>query len=256
MTNSSSTWSTAQERERHYYETRAASHEGHDQVYAEFHAPFWQGILSRLGELEFTDQGVYVDVGCGPNPIVAFIDRGRRVGVDPLMPFYLENFRFPDNFEAHQGTIEQLAPIKDGEADLIFSMNNIDHIQDLPKAAETLRRKLKDTGHLIVSVNIVGNPVTSLIAKGIDVYRVIDPTHTYHFHSPKEVAAALGNQFELVRYEDIESLSEDMQQRKKQRDKQAMTARGVVRGGLKFVKNDILLRERLFLLLFRPKPRA
>ena len=253
MTESSSTWTTAQERERHYYETRAASHEGQDQVYAEFHAPFWKGILARLNELKFAEDGVYVDVGCGPNPIVAFIDRGRRVGVDPLMPFYQENFKFPDNFEAHQGTIEDLAPIHDGEADLIFSMNNIDHIQDLPRAAATLRRKLKDTGFLIVSVNIVGNPITSLAAKAIDVYRVIDPTHTYHFHSPQDVATALAKHFDLVRFEDIEALSEDMQARKKERDKQAMTLRGVVRGGLKFVKNDILLREHLYLLLFKPK---
>ena len=166
MTDSSSTWTTAQERERHYYETRAASHEGQDQVYAEFHAPFWTGILARLNELKFADDGVYVDVGCGPNPIVAFIDKGRRIGVDPLMPFYQENFKFPENFEAHQGTIEQLEPVRDGEADLIFSMNNIDHIQNLPQAAATLRRKLKDSGFLIVSVNIVGNPITSLIAKG------------------------------------------------------------------------------------------
>ncbi len=253
MNESSSTWSAAQERERHYYETRAAAHESKDQVYAEFHAPFWKGILGRLPELVFRDEGVYVDVGCGPNPIVAFVDKGERIGVDPLMPFYQENFVLPPSLKAHQGTIEDLAPVQDGQADIIFSMNNIDHIQDLPRAVTTLRRKLKDDGYLIVSVNIVGNPLTALVAKGIDIYRLVDPTHTYHFHSPQEVAAQLSAHFRLVRYEDIEQLSEEMQERKKERDKQARTLRGMVRGGLKFVKNDILLRERLHLLVFQPK---
>ena len=66
-TSDSSNWSVAQERERHYYETRAASHGEKTQVYAEFHAPFWEGILQRLHELTFVDDGYYVDVGCGPN---------------------------------------------------------------------------------------------------------------------------------------------------------------------------------------------
>lgn len=252
MPDPSSTWSHAQTRERHYYETRAASHEGQDQVYAEFHAPFWQGILGRLGELQFHDHGLYVDVGCGPNPIVAFVPHGRRVGVDPLMPFYLENFVFPEDFEAHEGTIEQLEPIEDGTADIIFSMNNIDHINDLSVATKTLRRKLKADGYLVVSVNIVESPVARTLAKIGDIYRVVDPTHTYHFHSPEEVAKNLADEFELVRYECIESLSEEMQARKNASDKQIKTLKGLIRSSLKFVKNDIILRERLYLLVFKP----
>jgi len=247
-----STWSTAQQRERHYYATRAASHDGRDQVYAEFHASFWKAILSRLTELRVHEDGVYADVGCGPNPIVAFLEHGRRIGIDPLMPFYQDNFKFPDNFEAFQGTIEELSPLEDGQADVIFSMNNIDHIQDLPKAAAALRRKLKPDGLLVVSVNVVGNPITALASKVFDVYRVIDPTHTYHFHSPQEVAKALQEHFDLVRFEDIESLSVEMQSQKRERDRQAMSLRGAVRAGMKFVKNDILLREHLYLLVFTP----
>lgn len=253
MNEAPSTWTLAQERERHYYETRAKTHDDKQQVYAEFHAPFWKGILSRLGELQFRDDGVYVDVGCGPNPIVAFVDRGRRMGVDPLMPFYRDNFVLPPDFEPHEGTIEELAPIADGQADIIFSMNNIDHIKHLPTAVATLRRKLRPDGFLVISVNVVGNPLTALAAKLVDVYRVADPTHTYHFHSPAEVAQHLASHFDLVRFECIEQLSEEMQERKKERDNQARTARGMVRQSLKFVKNDIILREKLFLFLFKPK---
>jgi SAM-dependent methyltransferase len=250
--NKSSAWSLAQTRERHYYETRAASHEGKNEVYAEFHAPFWQGILARLTEIQFKPEGLYVDVGCGPNPVVAFVPHGRRVGIDPLMPFYRENFTLPPDFEPYEGTIEQLEPIQDGEADVIFSMNNIDHIQDLPKAAKTLRRKLKDDGFLVITVNVVGNPLTAMAAKICDVYRVVDSTHTYHFHSPKELAKYLADDFELIRSESIEHLSEEMQERKNQRDKQVTTLKGSVRRLLKVVKNDVILRESLHLFLFRP----
>jgi SAM-dependent methyltransferase len=246
-------WSHAQERERSFYETRAASHEARDQVYAEFHAPFWRGILNRLGELEFRDDGCYVDVGCGPNPIVAFVDRGRRIGIDPLMSFYRDKFVLPEEFEAYDGTIEELEPLDDGQADVIFSMNNIDHIRDLPSAARTLRRKLKDDGYLVVSVNIVGNPITARLARRVDVYRVVDPTHTYHFHSPGDVADSLAEHFEMIRYDCIGAFVEDMATRKDDRDQQRRSVRGVVRKVLKFVKNDLVLRERLHLFLFRPR---
>jgi hypothetical protein len=53
MGDSNSRWSLAQQREQHYYETRAASHGGADQVDAEFHLPLWRGILDRLPELVF-----------------------------------------------------------------------------------------------------------------------------------------------------------------------------------------------------------
>jgi SAM-dependent methyltransferase len=256
MNEAPSTWSLAQERERHYYETRAAAHDDKEQVYAEFHAPFWKGILGRLRELQFRDDGCYVDVGCGPNPIVAFVDKGTRIGVDPLMPFYRENFVLPRDFQPFEGTIEQLAPIADGQADIIFSMNNIDHIANLPIAVATLRRKLKEDGYLVISVNVVGNPLTAAAARMANVYRVLDPTHTYHFHSPAEVARHLDQHFELIRYECIEELSEAMQERKKARDQQARTLKGLVRQALKFVKNDLILREKLYLFLFRPRSAA
>ncbi|MCA9171867.1 MAG: hypothetical protein KDB23_29565, partial [Planctomycetales bacterium] len=88
------------------------------------------------------------------------------------------------------------------------------------------------------------------------IYRIADPTHTYHFHSPQEVAQHLASHFEMVKYEVIEHLSEEMQERKKQRDNQARTMRGMVRSSLKFVKNDIILRESLHLFLFKPKQLA
>ena len=251
MTESSSTWKQAQKRERHYYEVRAASHDAGEGVYAEFHAPFWTGILDKLTELTFKDDGCYVDVGCGPNPIVAFVPCGRRVGIDPLMDFYQENFTFPDHFEAHAGMIEDLAPVEDGSADIIFSMNNIDHISDLSAAAKALHKKLKSDGHLVVSVNVVGNPVMGLLYKLFDIYRIVDPTHTYHFHSPQEVANALSSGFDLVRYESIEHLADEMHSRKN--EAQRTTLKGVVRAALKFVKNHIILRESLHLFLLRPK---
>lgn len=250
----STNWSAAQVRERHYYETRADSHAKIDQVYAHFHAPLWQGILSRLREIDFHDDGYYVDVGCGPNPILAFVEKGTRLGIDPLMPFYQERFVFPPGVEVHEGTIEELAPVPDGRADIIFSMNNIDHIKDIQSAVKTLRRKLNPTGYLVISVNIVLSSLARYLSKSVDIYRFVDPTHTYHFHSPEEVAAQLDSHFELVRYECIEALLQDMSRLKEEQDKQASTLRGSIRRALKYLKNDILLREDLYLLLFRAKP--
>ncbi len=260
MTESTPNWTFAQQRERRYYETRAEAHPESEQVYAEFHAPFWRGILQRLHELTFRPEGYYLDVGCGPNPIVTFVSPGRRVGVDPLMPFYQQNFVLPPEFEAHEGTIEQLAPVPDGAADVIFSMNNIDHIKDLSVAVKTLRRKLKDDGYLVVSVNVVRSPLARTAARLGDIYRIVDPTHTYHFHSPEEVAEQLSSEFEMVRYENIDTLAQEMEVLKRQRDTTAMSVKGAVRHALKFVKNDVLLREELFLFVFKPRlsapPRA
>jgi hypothetical protein len=112
---------------------------------------------------------------------------------------------------------------------------------------------VKDSGYLVVSVNIVRNPVLSLLAKGVDVYRWLDPTHTYHFHSPSDFASRLASHFDLVRFECIDEIAERMEALKRKQDTQAKTARGTVRRMLKYVKNEVLLREELYLFLFSPK---
>ncbi len=253
MGESSVDWDVAQKREQHYYETRASSHREKDQVYAEFHAPLWQGILDRLSEVEFHDGGVYVDVGCGPNPIVAFADKGTRIGIDPLMDFYKENFVLPPDFQPYKGTIEDLEPVRDGQADVIFSMNNIDHIKSLPIALETLHRKLKPDGFLVVSVNIGGNWFTASMARIFDIYRLVDPTHTYHFHSPQEFEDSMSSHFESIRHECVDDLATQMEKIKRENDTQAKTTRGMIRNALKYVKNDVILCEKPYLFLLTPK---
>ena len=253
VTELSRKWTVAQARERTYYEQRASSGDvDHEQTYAHSHADFWQGILKRIPEVSFEDSRTYVDVGCGPNSILTFAERGQCTGIDPLMDFYIENFKLPAHVTFHKGKIEDLAPIEERSADVIFSMNNIDHVEDLSVASKTIRRKLKDDGLLVVSVNVVqGKPVIAL-SRVFDVYKIIDPTHTYHFHSVDEVADAFEGEFELVRHESVEDLSEAMASVKRQRD----PSRGLtqnVRRFLKYIKNDLLLKEDLQLLLFKPK---
>jgi len=88
------------------------------------------------------------------------------------------------------------------------------------------------------------------------VYRIIDPTHTYHFHDPKEVEAALDGRFEMIRFESVDDLSSEMLAKKRENVVRKRTPAHLLRNFLKFIKNDVLLREELFLMVFRPSVQA
>lgn len=253
MSKATQSWARAQKRERRFYENSARVFSNDSQPYAHFHGEMWTAILAELREIEFLEQGLYVDVGCGPNPIVALIDHGTKIGIDPLMSFYESTFTLPSDVRMEVGTIEEMSQIDDSQADLVFTMNNIDHVRDLRAAVHTMRRKLKPTGTLVVGVNIVGNPLTAALSRLVDIYRLLDPTHTYHFHSPDEFIQALTPEFQLVRYKNIEYISKKMQDTMASRTGKASSIADRVRKALKFLKNDVLLHESYYLFIFSPQ---
>ena len=58
---------------------------------------------------------------------------------------------------------------------------------------------------------------------------------------------------EQTQTENIDRLAQEMEQLKKQEDTKAKTLTGRVRRALKYLKNEVLMREELTLFVFKPK---
>jgi len=73
-----------------------AYHEAKDETRVlERNLPYWKSLIDALpGELRFDADTRAVDLGCGGCGILLALERGRLIGVDPLMDRYLEKFPF------------------------------------------------------------------------------------------------------------------------------------------------------------------
>lgn len=70
---------------------------------------------------------VILDSGCGPHGIIQAVPKGIRVGLDPLMSEYKKIYPIPSDINFLVGVGEHL-PFKDHSIDIIFSINNLDHV--------------------------------------------------------------------------------------------------------------------------------
>lgn len=115
--------------------------------------------LCKELDIEPRDDGVVIDLGCGPSGIGYAIDSaGSVVCVDPLMHeykrmrFYREEF-----FERLKGPMFCSAageniPVRDCVADLIFCINVLDHCHNPDVILGEVARILRPQGFLILDV--------------------------------------------------------------------------------------------------------
>ena len=208
-----------------------------------------------MPELSFCSEGHYYDIGCGPNSILAFVEHGKRVGIDPLMSFYKKNFNLPPHTEFSEGKIETLNTIQNYEADIIFVMNCIDHVEDVELAAKILAQKIKPKGSLVISVNIVQNKLIQFLSNILNIYKYLDPTHPHHYSSPYQLMKVFQHSFDLVKVQNIQNLAIKLANEKNKWNK-APSVSWSLKNLLKELINWMLmlgLREDLHLVLLRKK---
>lgn len=132
---------------------------------------FW---VAEETDAEFVRDKVVADFGCGPRGSLAWANAAaQRIGIDVLADRYFDTF--PVDLAAH-GMIyvrstETSIPLPTGWVDIMFTINAMDHVDDLPAMAAEIRRTLKPGGELIGSFNI-GEPPSvlepqSLTADGV-----------------------------------------------------------------------------------------
>jgi SAM-dependent methyltransferase len=138
--------------EMEYWRTRVFDGRLEDPDYGSF-------MLAMAGEddAEFLRDKVVVDFGCGPcGSITWATPAARRVGVDILLPRYLEEFG--DDLAAQDmeyvGSTERSIPLANASADVVYTANALDHVDDLGAMSAELLRVLKPGGLFVGSFNL------------------------------------------------------------------------------------------------------
>jgi len=118
---------------------------------------YYRKFMMSMGAIEnqsFFDDRVCLDIGCGPKGSLTWLTNARAaLGLDPLADAYT---RF--GIDGHRmtylwGPAEHI-PLPSGYVDVVFSMNSLDHVDDLSAACKEIRRVLKPGGHFIGSLNL------------------------------------------------------------------------------------------------------
>lgn len=118
---------------------------------------YWQHYINCAKKyMDFNHNYKILDIGCGPDGIINYINIGERYGLDPLMMYYLTNFKMPIDIKWIEGKAEYL-PFDNNFFDLIFTTNALDHSRDPKKYLKEIYRCLKSNGYLYLTVDCYGN---------------------------------------------------------------------------------------------------
>ncbi len=91
-----------------------------------------------------------LDIGCGPaGSLVWATGAAERVGIDPLAKEYLLLGAWRHKMKYISAGAESI-PYPDGYFDFIFSFNSLDHVDDLGRATEEIKRVLRPGGSFLV----------------------------------------------------------------------------------------------------------
>lgn len=153
-----------------------------------------KNIESRLGSIPSGKK--ILEIGGGATPLAIFANNGDVTLVDPLMNFYEEQFSdvFPESTILVQAKAEEL-PFEDNTFDILLTRNTLDHVEDVNKCLQEMKRVLKHGGVAYIGMNVFAGPLL--------IYRTIhkDPEHPYTFskHSfKKAIDKYFTTEYEIV----------------------------------------------------------
>lgn len=125
--------------------------------FSESHAVGYETIMCRLAgqpDSNFVRGLVVADFGCGPMGSLAWASPARvRIGIDVLADEY-RRFGIAVQDMCYVWASEQRIPLPSDYVDVLFTMNALDHVWNLPEACAELVRILAPGGLLIGAFNL------------------------------------------------------------------------------------------------------
>jgi SAM-dependent methyltransferase len=117
-----------------------------------------------------------LDVGCGPRGSLDWAtDAAERIGLDPLAHRYLELGVDPGAMEYVKGVAERM-PFADASFDVVSSINSLDHVDDVRRAASEILRVLAPGGLVLVATELNHRArLTEPQTFGWDVLELLSP---------------------------------------------------------------------------------
>lgn len=118
---------------------------------------YYRKFMMRMGnvdDISFFDGLVCLDIGCGPRGSLTWLTNARAaIGVDPLAEQYRQ-FGIDRHRMIYLSCGAEHIPLPTGYVDVVFSMNSLDHVDDVHLVCAEIRRLLKPGGYFIGSLNL------------------------------------------------------------------------------------------------------
>jgi ubiquinone/menaquinone biosynthesis C-methylase UbiE len=117
--------------------------------------------MGNLKDVSFFDGKICVDIGCGPRGSLTWLSNAKAaIGLDPLSESYAR-LGIEKHSMLYLACAAERMPFPSGYVDVVFSMNSLDHVDNLPAACREIRRVLKPGGHFIGSLNLDEPPTVT-----------------------------------------------------------------------------------------------
>jgi len=105
----------------------------------------------------YTDKSI-LDIGCGPRGSLEWAKMAsERIGLDPLADKYLRLGAKEHNMTYIKAASENI-PFPNEYFDVVCSFNSLDHVEDVVKSTEEIKRVLKIGGVFLLIVDIHNYP--------------------------------------------------------------------------------------------------
>jgi SAM-dependent methyltransferase len=103
------------------------------------------------------DRARVVDVGCGPYGSMDYSGAAGVIGIDPLAHEYQHHYGFDDGLLILNAPAESI-PLLDESADVVVSVNALDHMCRPYEALEEMHRICRRGGHFALATDVGGTP--------------------------------------------------------------------------------------------------
>ncbi len=126
----------------------------------EFKNSHYKKLMLGIAEQEDDDflRGMVVaDFGCGPRGSLQWTDKPRiKLGIDVLAKDYMDHFgeELAGHNMIYVTSSEKHIPLPTGFVDCLFTINSLDHVDNLQQMAGEILRILKHGGTLLASFNL------------------------------------------------------------------------------------------------------
>lgn len=120
---------------------------------------FREAFLTTFGlSASFPDGKLMLDVGCGPRGSLEWASTAReRVGVDPLVDSYRQ-LGIERHAMRYVNAGSEAIPFPDGYFDVVSAFNSLDHVEDLQRSLNEMRRVLNKGGDMLIITEINHRP--------------------------------------------------------------------------------------------------
>lgn len=121
-----------------------------------------------------------LDIGCGPAGSLEWADNAKeRVGLDSLADAYLAQLHTSAHKMRYVSALSEAIPYPDGYFDVVCSFNSLDHVDDLKKTVDEIKRVTVANGLFLLLTEVHPRPtVNEPQVFGWDVVRRFEPEFT------------------------------------------------------------------------------